>query len=160
MYYGVFQNAKNDPFFDFKTLKMVLFFFDFHSQYASFINYWKFITHHIFFSKIFKNIWYGIFEIIRIFESSNQDFKGDFGKRSFFVKPKWFHGGFKFSQLETTFDQRWFQAILEVFLLLLENVSIAKKPKLGQNSPYVGFHAVFWASRWYLIFLSGFNIEK
>ena len=72
-------------------------------------------------------------------ETQNYDFGADFGIRSFFVKPRWFHGGFKFSQLETTFGQEWFHAVLEVFFFL-ENVSIAKKdPNWAKIHHMLGF---------------------
>ena len=67
----VFQNAKNGPFFDFKTQKMVLFFIKILPLCDFFSNFWKFFSDHQFFSKNFKNIWIEIFKIIRNFESLN-----------------------------------------------------------------------------------------
>ena len=47
----VFQNAKNGPFFDFKTQKMVLFFIKNLPLCDFFSNFWKFFSDHQFFSK-------------------------------------------------------------------------------------------------------------
>ena len=90
MYHSVLKNAKNDLFFDFKTLKMVLFFIDLSTPYAflSIIENFSLIL----FFKIFRNILNLTFEIIRIFESSNHYFNGDFGKDLFL----WNQNGFIF----------------------------------------------------------------
>ena len=62
----------------------------------------------------------------------------EFGKRSFFVKPKWFHGGF-FFVAETSCDVEWFQVTLEVFFFF--NVSISKNdPILAKIHHMLGFN--------------------
>ena len=109
--YGVFENAKNGPFFDFKTQKMVLYLYNFFPVMLYPTIFWKFFSDPHFFSKNFKNIWFGNLKNIRFFWSLNYDNKADFGKLSFFVKPKWFHGGFKFINLKPPLTQggfKWF----------------------------------------------------
>ena len=138
MYQCVFENAKNGPFFDFKTQKMVFFFIQFLHLCDFFLNFSKKISDLIFFSKNFKNIWIGIFKNIEIFESSNYDFKADFGKLSFFVKPKWFHGGFKFIILKPPLTQGGFKRFWR-FFFFRKSLKPQKRPNFGQNSPYVGF---------------------
>ena len=128
--------------FDWKDQKQAKIFRDFPLLPLYFYNYWTFFPVNTFFSKVLKNIWTLNFEKTPNFETQKTCVQADFGKRSFFVKPKWF----KFSQLETTFDQRWFQATLEVFFFR-KSFNTKKRPKLGQNSPYVVFHRYFYRER-------------
>ena len=124
--------------FDQKDQKQAKIFRDFPPLPPYFYNYLAFFPVNTFFSKVLKNIWTLNFEKTPNFETQKTCVQADFGKRSFFVKPKWFHGGFKFSQLETTFHLRWFHVTLEVFFFS-KSFNSKKRPKMGQNSPYVGF---------------------
>ena len=125
--------------FDQKDQKQAKRFRDFPLLPLYFYNYSAFFPVNTFFSKVFKNIWIVNFEKTLNFETQKTCVQADFEKRSFFLKPKWFHGGFKFTQLETTFHLRWFQATLEVFFFLVK-VSIAKKdPKWAKIHHMLGF---------------------
>ena len=99
-----------------------------------------FLGKHIFF-KSFQKYLDSKFLKDAKFRDTKTCVQADFEKRSFFVKPKWFHGGFKLSHPETTSDLRWFQALLEVFFFFLVNVSIPKKdPKWAKIHHMSGFN--------------------
>ena len=137
--YGVFKRPISNRNFDSKDQKQAKIFPDFHSLPLCFPNYSKKIRVNTFFAKVFKNIWWLNFKKTLNFETQNHDLQAEFWKRPFFVKPRWFHGGFKFTQLETYLDFGWFHATLEVFFFFRKRFNSKKRPKLGQISPYVGF---------------------
>ena len=73
------------------------------------------------------------------FETSNYDNKADFGKWSFFVKPKWFHGGFRFFNLKPPSPQGGFKQFWRFFFL--DKVSWPKNAQnLAQIHHMLGFY--------------------
>ena len=62
----------------------------------------------------------------------------DFRKLSFVLKPKWFHGGFKFINLKPPLSQGGFKRFSMGFFFR-ESFKPKIRPNFGQNSPYVGF---------------------
>ena len=147
LYYCVFQNVKNDPFCGFKSLRSN-FFVDLPSQRAFVTNFWKKISTRLFFSKNFKNIWIEIFKNIENFESSNYDFRADFGKLSFFVKPKWFHGGFKFINLKPPLTQggfKWFWR----FFFFYAKFQAPKKTKFWPKFTICWVSRILWFQNWH-----------
>ena len=89
-------------FLDYEDLKQAKIFHDFPLLALCLQNYSTFFPVNRFFSKFFKNIWTLNFEKTLNFETQKTCVQADY-KRSFFLKPKWLHGGFKLSQLETSF---------------------------------------------------------
>ena len=132
-----FSKRKKLFLFRLQNAKNCLFFVQLLHLYDFFWNFSKIISDLIFFSKNYKNIWIGIFKNIEIFESSNYDFKADFGKLSFFVKPKWFHGGFKFIILKPPLTQGGFKRFWRFFF---GKVSSPKNDQIfAKNHHTLGF---------------------